>query len=325
MENYLFSLGIIGFGLLLGYLIQVLSQKNIPVFSLNINSLRKTLQMIAVLIISPITFIGAVWVVNLNELKLIALPFIGITALILGGFVALFFSKMQNMIRAQTGAYIIAGGFTNIGSIGGLLCYIFLGEAGFAMVSFYRLFEIIIYYGIGFPIAKSYSSEVSEIEHFRMRLKKLLMDPFMLFAIGSISIGLFLNISGLKRPDFYESINAFFIPTGSILLLTSIGLAMQFRQIGKYVKEGILIALIKFVIVPIVATTLAYLVGLGKIDQGLPLKTVLILSSMPVGFTALIPPTIYDLDVDLANAAWFVTNISLLFVIPCLHYFITLF
>ena len=325
MKNYFFSLGIIGFGLLLGYLIQILSQKSNPIFSLNINSLRKTFQKIAVLIINPVTFIGAIWVVNLNDLKLIALPFIGITALVLGGFIALLFSKMQNMNRGQTGAYIVAGGFTNIGSIGGLLCYIFLGEAGFALVSFYSLFELISYYGFGFPIAKSYSSEVSIIERFRLRLKKLLLDPFMLVAFGSISIGFFLNISGLKRPEFYESINTLFIPTGSVLLLTSIGMAMKFRQIGKYIKEGMLIALIKFLVVPIVATTLAYLVGLGKIDQGLPLKTVLILSSMPVGFIALIPPTIYDLDVDLANAAWFVTNISLLFVIPCLHYLITLF
>jgi len=325
MKNYLFSLGIIGFGLLLGYLIQVLLQKNFKEFSIDINSLRKTFQKIAILIINPVTFIGAIWIVNLKDLKLIVLPIIGITALVMGGFVAFIFSKMQHMNRGQTGAYIVAGGFTNIGSIGGLICYIFLGEAGYALVSFYSLFELISYYGFGFPIAKSYSSEVSVMEHFRMRLKKLLVDPFMLAAIGSISIGFFLNISGLKRPEFYDGVNAFFIPTGSILLITSIGMAMKFRQIGKYIKEGVLIALIKFVIVPIVATTLAYLVGLGKIDQGLPLKTVLILSSMPVGFIALIPPTIYDLDVDLANAAWFVTNISLLFVIPCLHYLITLF
>jgi len=320
MEKYLFSFGIIFFGLLLGYSIQVLSHSNIPLFPFKIRSLRKTLQKIALLFINPITFIGAIWVVNLNDLKLIALPIIGITALVLGGFVALLFSKMQNMTREQTGAYIVAGGFTNIGSIGGLLCYIFLGEAGFALVSFYSLLELISYYGFGFPIAKSYSSEVFLIERFLLRLKKLLVDPYMLVAFGSITIGFFLNISGIKRPVFYESINAFFIPIGSILLLTSIGMAIHFGRIWKYIKESMLIVLIKFVIVPVVATTLAYLIGFGEIDKGLPLKTVLILSSMPVGFIALIPPTIYDLDVDLANACWLATNLSLVFVIPCLNY-----
>jgi len=90
-------------------------------------------------------------------------------------------------------------------------------------------------------------------------------------------------------------------------------------------QEGLLIALIKFIIVPVVATTLAYLVGFGRIDQGLPLKVVMILSSMPVGFNAMVPPTIYDLDVDLANANWLVTTLSLIIVIPVLQYLITLF
>lgn len=37
---------------------------------------------------------------------------------------------------------------------------------------------------------------------------------------------------------------------------------------------------------------------------------------MPVGFTALVPPSIYDLDVDFANAGWMVTTALLIVVIP---------
>ena len=92
------------------------------------------------------------------------------------------------------------------------------------------------------------------------------------------------------------------------------------KMLGKYIKEGVVIAVIKFLIVPIVATSLAYMIGFGGINDGLPLKVVLILSCMPVGFTAMIPPTIYNLDIDLTNACWFVTTISLIFVIPVLQY-----
>jgi len=52
--------------------------------------------------------------------------------------------------------------------------------------------------------------------------------------------------------------------------------------------------------------------GLGQMENGLPLKVVLILSSMPVGFIAMVPPTLYDLDIDLANSCWLVTNCLLL-------------
>jgi len=301
MEKFVFSLGIILFGLALGYVLQILIHKKIIVIPYNLEILRKTLQKIAFLFFNPIAFLGAVWIINIDDLKIFAMPFIGTTALVLGGFLAFWFSKVLRMSRKQTGAYIVAGGFTNIGSIGGLLCFIFLGEAGYALMPFYKLFELFSYYGVGFPIAKSYSLDVAETERFSERMKKVLLDPFMLVALGSILAGVALNVSGLERPNFYGTINAIFVPTATILLLTSIGMAMHFGRIGKYIKEGLLIALIKFIIVPTVATTLAYLVGFGRIDQGLPLKVVMILSSMPVGFNAMVPPTIYDLDVDLVT------------------------
>lgn len=325
MEKFIFSLGIIFFGLALGYVIQILVHKRIITIPYDIETVRKALQKMALLFFNPVASLGAVWIVNLDDLKMITLPFIGITALLLGGFLAFLFARMQNMTRKQTGAYIVAGGFTNIGSIGGWLCFIFLGEAGFALVTFYKLFELFSYYGFGFPIAKSYSSDVSKTESFTNRMKKVLVDPFMLVALGSIFVGFALNISGLERPNFYGTVNAIFVPTATILLLTSIGMAMHFGRIGKYIKEGLLIALIKFAIVPAVATTIAYVVGFGEINEGLPLKVVMILSSMPVGFIAMVPPTIYDLDVDLANANWLVTNSLLVLVIPVLQYLINLF
>jgi predicted permease len=76
------------------------------------------------------------------------------------------------------------------------------------------------------------------------------------------------------------------------------------------------VALIKFALVPILSTAMAYFIGLGAVDGGLPLKVVLILSSMPVAFNALIPPSIYDLDLDLANSCWFVSTSLLIVVLP---------
>ena len=70
--------------------------------------------------------------------------------------------------------------------------------------------------------------------------------------------------------------------------------------------------------VPMVISSAAALIGYAEIDGGLPLKVVIILSSMPVAFNALIPPSIYDLDIDLANACWFFTTACLVWVLPVL-------
>ena len=325
MDKFVFSLGIIFVGLAMGYAIQILVRNQIIRLPYDLETLRKILQKIALLYFNPITFTGAVWIVSLDDLKIIALPFIGIAALLLGGVLAFVFARLLGMSRKQTGAYIVSGGFTNLGAIGGLICYTFLGEAGYALVSFYKLFETFSYYAFGFPIAKSYSLDAAETESLSKRIRKIFSDPFVLVALGSILVGFILNLSGIKRPYFYTSLNAIFVPATTILLLSSIGMAMRFSRAGKYIKEGSLMAIIKFIIVPVAATTIAYYIGFGKVDQGLPLKVTLILSSMPVGFIAMVPPTIYELDVDLANATWLVTNFLLLLIVPLQQHLISLF
>ena len=108
------------------------------------------------------------------------------------------------------------------------------------------------------------------------------------------------------------------MPLLTILLLISIGMAMKFRKVGAYLRECVSISLIKFILVPVLASVPAYFLGYGRIQNGLPLKVVIILSAMPVAFNALIPPSIYNLDLDLANSCWFFTTALLVVVLPVL-------
>ena len=148
------------------------------------------------------------------------------------------------------------------------------------------------------------------------RLKALARDPFIRVAVSSLVLGGLVNLSGLQRPEFYGTVNAVVVPLATILLLTSIGLALRFSRVGAYLRECFSVAVIKFLLVPGCASLLAWAIGFGQIDNGLPLKVVVILSSMPVAFNALIPPSIYDLDLDLANSCWFFTTALLVVILP---------
>jgi predicted permease len=180
---------------------------------------------------------------------------------------------------------------------------------------FYKLFETFLYYGVGFPYAKSMSDTVPETNN-STRLMSLLTDKFVVVAMSSMIVGLGLNLMGFQRPGFYSTLNSVLIPLGTLLLLTSIGMAMRFGKMRGYLGEAAVISLIKFIIVPSAVYLLGSWLGLGAVDGGLPLKAALVLASMPVAFTAMVPPTIYDLDIDLANTAWFVTTTLLLLVVP---------
>jgi predicted permease len=322
MSKLILSLGIILSGLSCGYVIQRLTNGGILRLPMTLPTLRRRLQQIGLLFFMSISFMGAIWIAKVNDARVMALPFIGLAVLLSGGLLALAVARWLQLGPRQKGAYYACGSFTNIGSIGALLTFFFLGEAGFAFVPLYKLFEEVVYYTIGFPIAKFYSTDRQEYISPAQRLKNVVTDPFVAAALAAIMIGGGLNLGGVPRPAIFGAINAVFVPAGTFMLLMSIGLAMQFAHTKIYVVPGLAMAAIKFLALPALAAFLAHLAGLGGIMAGLPAKVVIILASMPVAFTALIPPSIYDLDLDLANTCWLMTTLALLVVAPVLYIFV---
>jgi len=315
MQKLLFSLSIIALGLIIGYCIQRLVLAGKIKADPSLAQQRKILQRISLLCLNPIATMGAIWILSFHNIRIAFMPIIGMIAIFTGGFSALGVGKILKLPPRKAGALFSSGAMTNIGSIGALVVFIFLGETAFALVPIYQLFESMIYYTIWFPLAKSFSLELQQKEK-KNKWITIFTDPFVLVTLTSIFIGLLLNFSGLQRPAFYSKLNTIIIPVASLLLLISIGMAMKFGKIKVFLKPALIIAGIKFLFVPFIATGLAFLLGFKAIDNGLPLKVILILSSMPVGFIALVPPSIYDLDIDLANAAWMVTTALLIVVIP---------
>jgi predicted permease len=319
MQKLFFSLGLITTGLIAGYLWQQWANAKGSDRAAAIPLIRKRLQKVGLLFFMPISFVGAVWVVSFEDIRVVFLPFIGAGALLLGGFGGLGAAALMRKKDRQKGTLFCCGSFTNIGSIGALVSFVFIGEYGFALVALYKMFEEIIYYSIGFPIARYFSGAKGE-STFGQRIKQIGKDPFFLAATGSFICGFVLNQSGISRPAFFETINAFFVPAGTFILLISIGLGMRFASVADHLKEGLAIAVLKFVFIPFVVFFAAHALGYQEINNGLPLKVALIVSSMPVAFTALVAASVYDLDLDLANACWLITTAALLIVLPWLSF-----
>jgi len=238
-NKIIISLGYIFFGLIVGYIIQQLELRKVIRLPISLEKFRKLLQKIGLLFFMPISFIGALWIIKVDNIKIAALPFFGIFAFLIGGIFGLTAAKYFRLQRKDTGSMFTCGLFTNIGSIGGLICYLFLGEKGFALVPIYKLFDEVIYYAVGFPIAKSFSNNIVKKKNIISQLKKVFIDIFVIVALISIAIGAFLNLSGIERPAFYKTINAIFIPGGTIILLVSIGLSMKFGKVKNYIGKPV--------------------------------------------------------------------------------------
>lgn len=319
MKPILSSFTLIATGLLLGYGIRLLFEKGVLGPNERLGRLRSFLQRLVLLGLGPVTFAGALWIVEIREPKIALLALIGAFCHIFGGAAAALVARLFRMAPPQAGAFFCCGFFTNVGAIGGLVIFMFLGEEGYAMVPLFKLLEELVYYGIGFPVARLYSDGAKKKAGGSL-LPRLLRDPFLRVAVGGLVLGTALNLSGIPRPAFYSSLNSLLIPLSTVLLLASIGMAMRFGKTALYLKEGFTIIFLKFLLVPAACVSLAALAGLNGIAGGLPLKAVLVLSSMPVAFNALVPPSLYGLDLDLANSCFLVSVLGLAALLPALHF-----
>ena len=244
--------------------------------------------------------------------------------MILGGSIAILVAKSIHLKHLDAGAFFCCGFFCNLANIGGVICLITLGEEGYKLAAFYILFLQIAYYAIGFPTAKYYALKANGHVQGKNNLKSLFKDPFILVSLTSIIIGFTLNAFGLERPEFYRGIIKTLVPTSTTLLLISIGLAMKLNKVGNYLRHSLYIAGIKFMIVPAVMVSLGILMGYHRINDGLPLKVLLILSSAPVAFNSIIASSIYKLNLDLANSCWVITTTGLGLVLPVVFLLISL-
>ena len=320
MQKILFTLTLITAGLMFGYLGQIYLYKKYSQQKAQqiLPRLRKLLQHISMVGIMPIAFVGVIWIISFENLKIVTLPLLGSALLLTGGGLGLLQARMMNKTGGQKSVLFCCGFFSNLGSVGGLISFVFLGEHGFAMLAFYRLFEEILYYSIGFPLAKYFKNDTNSMR-IMDRLTDVIKDPFFIAATGSFILGLALNLSGIERPPFYETLNSYFVPVGIFLILLSIGLGMRFSSLRNNLKAGLVMAAIKHLCLPVIGAFAAWMFGFHLIENGLPFKIVLICSSMPIAFNGLIVASVYDLDLDLANTCWLISTLALIPVIPALY------
>ena len=203
--------------LVVGYIIKTLHSTKKIRLPFPLESIRRFLQRLTLIGFIPITVTTSVWIAPIRNLQVIALPFIGLFALAAGSLIAISFAKPLKLTRKQKAVFFVSGGFSNLGSLGSLVAFILLGEQGFALVSFYIFLERIWYFGVGFPYAKSHSLADGSKENFKVIFSRMFIDPFVMTTILSMIAGIALNLGGLNRPGFFESVNAILVPLGSVL------------------------------------------------------------------------------------------------------------
>ena len=280
-------------------------------------------QKLSLLILNPIAFVGAVWILPTGQGGLILLPIVGFLTLAFGFFAGQLAIRFKPLpTPGQQIAFPLSCSFTNIGNLGGLIVFLLLGELAYSLVPLYKLFEEFWYYGVLFPFARQKAIRIGLIEATgvqRNALLRVISDPFFVVVMFSILLGLTFNLFGFERPEIYGKLNAWLIPSSSFVLLLAVGSQIRVGSIPRYWKPALAITLIRGLMIPCFAIGLALLLGLGSGDA-LPLKTIAILAVMPMAFMSLVPASLFNLDSELVSTAWIFSTCSLLLSVPLLSF-----
>ncbi len=211
-------------------------------------------------------------------------------------------------LRSQA-SFAFASSLSNMGySMGGIVTFALLGEAGYGRSIIYLVFWSPLVFGLLFPLAQALGRDRFS---FRVRdFVAVFRDPRSLPLAGLVG-GLLLNLSGLSRPEFLKPTVSVIMATASSTAMFAIGLALFLEKVRHHIRASAVICALKFLVSPLVACGLMSLFGVG----GMSRQVVFILSVCPVAVYALVITNIFELDLDLANSLWVVTTVLFLLVV----------
>jgi predicted permease len=174
-----------------------------------------------------------------------------------------------------------------------------------------------VYYLLGFPLISLFSPgrRMSVGDGFLMLVK----NPAALVPIVAMVLGLGLNLGGVSRPALFNLIATRYVTYLSVSGFSfAIGLGLDFQRSIRYFRHAFSVALIKFVYNPLVAVGILALFGYLQAADTLPARVMIVESAMPTAIMAVIMVKIFGLDEDMANAAWILTTILVIPLIPVL-------
>ncbi|MCX5635152.1 MAG: hypothetical protein NTW55_04855 [Planctomycetota bacterium] len=263
-----------------------------------------------------------IWQIPLSR-DLVWLPIIGIVMMlgITTGSATIFsLFKLDHKSRLTL---ILAGGLSNLGYTGGaFVCFALFGTQGLGLANIYSVLWMPTACLVFFPLLKIRELRLSgSAEKFK---PIELLDPRMLSLPATI-IALILNFKGIKQPDFITDFHIvdIFVYTASSLSFFAIGLRVNFSRIKNYINLYFPLAAVKFLLTPLVALVLLWLLTLTGHDlTNLVKKVVIVLSACPSAVLMVTMSNVFDLDGPLASALWVATTVIFIAIVVPILFFV---
>lgn len=269
--------------------------------------------MINLVFLEPVIVLWATWKIPLSA-DLVALPLAGLLLVGAGFAAGVVGSRILSLEDADRKTFTITSSLANHGyTMGGLVCYMMLGETGLGLSSLFAFYFV----PFTFIVIFSYAAGSRDRENPLKLMRRLLFQRRNL-PLAATVIGLLLNLSGVPRPEVALSITPLVIVT-VLLYYFSLGLTFEMTAVTGNIPHHLLIAFLKFILLPVATFITLEIAGIQK-----PVSTVIMIQSfMPAAVYSVITSVLFRLNTSMASAI-FVIN-TVLFLVAVLPFLMIVF
>jgi len=270
----------------------------------------KKLLTLNIYCLDPAIILWSIWGLSFSFSMLI-LPLAGLF-LVTGGFASgKLLSPLLSGDSRRKSIFTISSSLANHGfTMGGFLCYLFMGERGLGLSSLFLLYFTPYTFLFIFPYSRMASAGASgRMPGIRQNLLTLQNMP--LYAALS---ALLLHGLGIHRPVFAFPLDVLLMLSIGLYYLT-LGMNFSFGRILAVKQEHFFLGLIKFIMLPLITLVI---VNLFSLDHDI--KTVILLEScMPAAIYSVVSAVLFDLDPEAASSMFVVNTLAfIMLVLPLL-------
>lgn len=257
--------------------------------------------------LEPVIIFWSIWGLTLKG-EQIYLPIAGLIIVLLGLAYGIITSPLRSLDLKSEATFRISSTLANHGfSLGGFLCYIFGGEEGLALASLFIAYFMPFLFIVVFPYARRKGhGEGQNLCAYICRPQNM--------PVLAIVAALLIRAAGVERPDFAMPLRELIFLDIGIYYFT-LGMTFRYGDLFSNWREQTLLALEKFLIVPVIVLFITSLLPISK-----PVRSVIIIESfMPAAIYSVVSSILFGLNARLASTL-FVGNtlLFLLLVLPLL-------
>ncbi len=266
-----------------------------------------------ILLLDPVIILWSIWGLNLS-FDMIFLPLAGLI-LVCGGFmIGVLTSPILLKDSKKRAVFVISSSLANHGfTMGGFLSYFFLGEKGIALSAIFLIYFTPFTFLFIFPYARKKSTEDNTFSFKELKAVFFNIKNMPLYAAVT---AILLHVPGIERPDIYFPIDVILIFCVA-LNYYCLGLNFIFSDVKSGKMESVILAVCKFMVIPLIAWVILSFVNLGP-----DIEAVIMLQSfMPAAVYSVVASLLFGLDSNMASRLFVInTVIFILIILPLLFF-----